>query len=245
MEDTKPSLIFKAIPRVIKQLGTVGKNQTNEQPGFKYKYRGIDDIYNAIGPLFVENGIFTVPEVLEATCEERVSSHGKALFQVRLKVRFTLFAEDGSSFTGSVYGEGMDSGDKATSKAHTAAHKAFLTQVFIFRTEDLTDADSESHEVEKTQARTFYGPQGPKRVPGITHAASHQIASLWSAWKVSGRTEEELRDVLQKKYQKSSTGQLTDEEVMQLMAMARTPRPTVKSLIAETITKLPKAPQKE
>ena len=54
-------------------------------------------------------------------------------------------AEDGSSHTVEIYGEALDSSDKATAKAMSAAYKYACFQTFCIPTEGDNDADAKSH----------------------------------------------------------------------------------------------------
>jgi hypothetical protein len=142
MQDMK---IYKSIIGVMSEIGAIGKDKTNSQQGFKY--RGVDDVMNALQPLLIKNGIFIIPEVVEQTREDKISSKGNALIYSICKVKFTFFADDSSSVTAVTIGEGMDSGDKATNKAMAIAFKYACFQVFCIPTEEMKDADSESHEI--------------------------------------------------------------------------------------------------
>lgn len=133
-------------------LEAVGKEKKNIQQGFMY--RGIDDVYNALHSVLAKHKVFTVPRVLGKTREERQTKTGGALTFAILEVEFTFFAEDGSSVTAVVIGEGMDSGDKASNKAMAVAHKYALLQVFAIPTVDMDDPDSTTHDVApRTQQR--------------------------------------------------------------------------------------------
>jgi hypothetical protein len=142
MQDMK---IYKSIIGVMSEIGAIGKDKTNSQQGFKY--RGVDDVMNALQPLLIKNGIFIIPEVVEQTREDKISSKGNALIYSICKVKFTFFADDSSSVTAVTIGEGMDSGDKASNKAMAIAFKYACFQVFCIPTEEMKDADSESHEI--------------------------------------------------------------------------------------------------
>lgn len=145
-ETAKQMNIYQAISKCMEEIGAVGKNDVNKTQGFKY--RGIDAVMNAINPALVNNHIFIVPEVLEQTREERKSIKGSTLIYSVCKIKYTFFAEDGSSITAVTIGEGMDSGDKATNKAMAIAFKYACFQVFCIPTEEMQDSDSESHTVE-------------------------------------------------------------------------------------------------
>jgi len=138
-------LIFEKIPLVMADLEAVGKEKKNVQQGFMY--RGIDDVYNALHAVLAKHKVFTVPRVLGKTREERQTKTGGALTFSILEMEFTFFAEDGSSVTAVVIGEGMDSGDKSSNKAMAVAHKYALLQVFAIPTVDMDDPDKETHDV--------------------------------------------------------------------------------------------------
>ena len=109
-------------------------------------FRGIDAVMNALNPAMIKNGIFVVPEILEQIREERTSEKGKLLIYSICKIRFTFYAQDGSSLSAVVIGEGMDGGDKATNKAMSIAFKYACFQVFCIPTEEMRDPDAEIHE---------------------------------------------------------------------------------------------------
>lgn len=134
--------IYAAIADIMKEGYAIGKNKKNPQQGFMY--RGIDDVMNVFQPLMASRGIFMVPEVLDAQREERQTAKGTNLIYSVLTVRYTFYAEDGSSVSAVVVGEGMDSGDKATNKAMAVAMKYALFQTFCIPTEEMKDPDAET-----------------------------------------------------------------------------------------------------
>ena len=137
--------IYQTISDVMAEIGFIGKDTKNQQQGFMY--RGIDAVMNALNPALIKHKLFVVPEVLEQTREERQNSKGTNLIYSICKVKYTFFAEDGSSVSAVVIGEGMDTGDKATNKAMSIAFKYACFQVFCIPTEEMVDPDAEVHEV--------------------------------------------------------------------------------------------------
>jgi hypothetical protein len=133
------------------EIGAIGKDQTNKQQGFKY--RGIDDVMNALQPVLVKYGVFVVPEVMEQSREERQTKTGSNLIYSVCTIRYTFCASDGSNVSAVVIGEGMDSGDKATNKAMAIAFKYACFQVFCIPTEEMKDPDSETLQ-ESTRIKT-------------------------------------------------------------------------------------------
>lgn len=134
--------IFEAIGKIMKECGAIGKDRRNAQQNFNF--RGVDDVMNAMHPILAENGVFVVPEVLESTREERTTARGGNLIYSILKIKFTFYAEDGTSVSAVVQGEGMDSADKSSNKAMSVAFKYALFQVFCIPTEEMADPDAET-----------------------------------------------------------------------------------------------------
>ena len=141
--------VYQAINKVQAELAHTGisKTRTNTQ-GSGYKFRGIDDVFNALSPLLATHGLCILPRMLTRTCEERMSKSGGNLFYVTVEAEFDLVAaEDGSKHTIRTFGEAMDSGDKATNKAMSAAYKYAAMQAFSIPTEGDNDTENHTHEV--------------------------------------------------------------------------------------------------
>lgn len=135
--------IYKLIGTAIGKIGAIGKDQFNPQQ--KFKYRGIDQVYNALNPVMAELGIFFCPEVLDQKREERTTASGTILKYTILTMKFTAYAPDGSSVSMTVVGEGMDSGDKSANKAMSVAMKYAMFQLFCIPTEEMKDPDADSY----------------------------------------------------------------------------------------------------
>ena len=116
--------VYQAINAVQSDLAKNGiqKDRKNAMQG--YNFRGIDDMYNALAPLLSKHGLCILPRTLSRECVERQSNKGGALFYITVEMEFDFVAsEDGSKHTVKMYGEAMDSGDKATNKAMSVAYK--------------------------------------------------------------------------------------------------------------------------
>lgn len=137
--------IYGAIIGVMDDIGAIGKDKTNKQQGFRY--RGIDDVMNALQPALIKHKVFVVPEILEQIREEHKTAKGAQLLYSICKIRFRFFSEDGSYIDAVTIGEGMDSGDKASNKAMAIAFKYACFQVFCIPTEEMSDPDQESPDI--------------------------------------------------------------------------------------------------
>lgn len=136
--------------KVMADIGAIGKNQKNVAQGFKF--RGIDDFVNALYPALTKHGVFMTPRCVSERNELKdvTRSNGKQGVDkhVTIMMEYDFYAEDGSKVTvGPIPAEGLDSGDKATNKALSAALKYALIQTFSIPTEDMAEADLDSPEI--------------------------------------------------------------------------------------------------
>ncbi|ELY4054665.1 ERF family protein [Cronobacter sakazakii] len=150
-------LVYQAISAVAKEMAATGisKDRTNTQQNFKF--RGIDQVYNALAPALVNHGLLILPRITERTVTERTTPKGTVLFYVVVKAEFDFVStKDGSVHTVVTYGEAMDSGDKATNKAMSIAYKYAAFQAFCIPTEETAiDADAEVHHIQPADADTI------------------------------------------------------------------------------------------
>ena len=137
-------LIYKLLPKAAEKIGAITKEKRNAQQG--YNFRGIDDVLNGVHPVFAELQITPVPQVLESRREERTTVKGGNLIYTVLLVAVTFYATDGSSVRAVVQGEAMDSADKSSNKAMSAAFKYACFQVLSIPTEETEDADATTPE---------------------------------------------------------------------------------------------------
>jgi hypothetical protein len=90
---------------------------------------------------------------------------------VSIMMEYDFYAEDGSKVTvGPVPAEGLDSGDKATNKALSAALKYALIQTFSIPTEDMAEADFETPEIGTAKAVTVTDTSAVEVKPAPTPA---------------------------------------------------------------------------
>ncbi len=137
--------IYKLIPLVMADVGAIEKASKNTQQN--YKFRGIDDVMGAFQPVLAKHKVFFVPEVISATQTDREAKSGSNLIYTTLTVAYTFFAPDGSFVRAVVVGEAMDSADKSSNKAMSAALKYALLQVFCVPVDAADDADGHSPDV--------------------------------------------------------------------------------------------------
>jgi hypothetical protein len=149
--------VYTAISLVQKALCEEGISKARKNQSQGYAFRGIDDVYNALSPILANNGLCILPRMLTRSLVEHASKGGGTLFYVTVEAEFDLVsAKDGSKHVIRTFGEAMDSGDKATNKAMSAAYKYACMQAFAIPTEGDNDADNKTHQV-ATKVATLTG----------------------------------------------------------------------------------------
>lgn len=142
-----------------------------------FKFRGIDDMINALYPALTKHGVFMAPRAVSYTQElkEVTRSSGRAGIDkhVAIMMEYDFYAEDGSKVTvGPIPAEGLDSGDKSTNKSLSSALKYALIQTFSIPTENMAEADLDSPEIGSTSRSPQLATQVSAAVEAATSAAA-------------------------------------------------------------------------
>jgi hypothetical protein len=147
---------INAVQAALVMQGGISKGRKNQAQG--YSFRGIDDMYNELSPMLAKEGLVILPSYSDRVVVEREGRNGGALFYTTLRGDFTFrSSKDGSEVKVSTYGEAMDSGDKATNKAMSAALKYALMQTFTIPTEGDNDTENHTPEVKHGALRSGDG----------------------------------------------------------------------------------------
>lgn len=179
-EETKPQspAVYRAIAAVMAEMAKEGiskDRRSGDGGGPKFQFRGIDDVYNALAPIMSSNGLMMLPRMLSREVTERATRNGGAMFYTVVEAEFDLVAsEDGSKHTIRTFGEAMDSSDKSTNKAMSAAFKYAAMQAFCIPTEGDNDADATTHEVVSKGNKTDKKPTMQERLEGALQAVANE-----------------------------------------------------------------------
>lgn len=173
----------------------ISKDRKNQQQG--YNFRGIDDVYNALAPIMSKHGLVVLPRCLSRESIERQNRSGGTLFYVVVECEFDFVSShDKSHHIVKTYGEAMDSGDKATNKAMSAAYKYACMQAFCIPTEGDNDADSTTHEVApkpKVEAKPEPKPEPkPQEVVKGTAEVVDFAMQIFATFLPEAKSEKEL-----------------------------------------------------
>ncbi len=169
-ETTTAPLIHAAILKVMREVGHIAKDRDSQQ----YRFRGIDDVYNALHQPMADAGIFTTSDIVEEIRSQGEYKKGGKYTKVTLRMTYHFTAEDGSKVSTTVQGEGDDMGDKAGNKAMAVAHKYALLQMFMIPTEE--SKDPEDKRIDPQQQGQQVGqmagaqPQQPQQGQGASTA---------------------------------------------------------------------------
>ena len=216
--------VYKAINRVQAALAKEGITKSRHNQQQNYQFRGIDDVYNVVSPLLADNQLCILPRIIKRECVERLSANKNPLFYVTVEAEFDFVsAEDGSIHTCRTFGEAMDSGDKATNKAMSAAYKYACFQAFAIPTEGDNDADATTHKLAENydqrpqhQAPPEHGSGSGKKL--ISEGQVKRFHAICFAQKIP---EKVRRDKLLE-HRFSSSADITRDKYEEICAWAQT-----------------------
>lgn len=165
--------IHEALAAVMADVGAVSKDSRNQSQGFNF--RGIDAVVNAVGPVLRKHGVITLPVVEDSHYDTIPTKNGGTMRQCTLTVRWRFVGPAGDQLEAVVIAEAMDSGDKATSKAHSVAYRTVLLQVLCIPTDE-PDPDASSYERERPQERPAVIPQAEaNRIAKLIEGAPNPV----------------------------------------------------------------------
>lgn len=178
--------IHEQLPKVMGAVGAVGKTKKNQQQG--YQFRGVDDVVAHVQDVMAEHGITCVPFVVEREREVVQTKNGGTMASVRLLVDHHFIAGDGSEVVARTLGEAMDSGDKASNKAMSAALKYALTETLLIPTYEV-DRDTE-------EASPELAPASKAEQAGVEQRLRASTVDLWTKRVQGSQTLVALQAVL-------------------------------------------------
>lgn len=177
--------VYQAISAVQAELAVTGisKDRKASGGGANYSFRGIDDVYSHLAPLLAKHGLVIIPRCIDRLCVERQSKNGGALFYVTVRAEFDFVSsKDGSIHTCATFGEAMDTSDKATNKAMSAAYKYAAFMTFCIPVEGDNDTENSNHQVESGKN---YQPEQKK--PDQLKGPYKTKTALWAAVRAFDR----------------------------------------------------------
>jgi len=186
--------VHEAWANTMRDLAPVPKGGYNDAQ--RFKFRGIDQVMNALAGPMRTHGTFVIPEILDARYE---ASQDGRFTSARLTVRFTLYGPNGDSIAGSSQGEAKDTYDKATSKAMAMAFKYFLFYAGMIPLDASSIEDGERH-------------SEPQPSPTPVRTQQHTVSTNFNPQDLANKAIEAFNkaddETLQQIYQSSTKAQL-------------------------------------
>lgn len=141
MADEQP--IHAVLADVMGAVRAVKKTDTNTAQQFRF--RGIDAVVNAVGPVLRDHNVVVVPLTAEARYRDVRTTNDKPSRECTVSVTYRFWGPAGDHLDVQVPGEAMDFGDKGTAKAMSVAFRIALLQALCLPTDTL-DPDHEAYE---------------------------------------------------------------------------------------------------
>jgi hypothetical protein len=143
--DTIKRTVHQRIVQAMRAVSHVAKDGYNTH--FKYPFRGIDGVTNALGPALREAGVFPTEEILEIAYRDGRNAKDDPTREVTVRIKITFWGEDGDHLVTEGVGESIDQSDKGTAKAVSVARRVAYLGVFLLPTQEpTTDHDGHYHQ---------------------------------------------------------------------------------------------------
>lgn len=206
--------IHELMPLVKSEIGHIGKNGKHPQG---YKFRKIEDVLDAVAPIFGRHKITTTMNCCDiqssTTTEDKFNTQGvkcgtRIMNRVVCRVIVSLFAPDGSSLECSGVGEAIDYNDgRASNKAMAAGWKYAVALGLAIPFEGIDDNETTTEPAPK-QPTTAPAPAtttpdselDPRtdalEVPLNDPCLPHQRETIIRYWQLTNRTVEQLKEFL-------------------------------------------------
>jgi hypothetical protein len=135
--------IYAAFSAAMEEVQAVRKEGFNDSQ--RYNFRGVDQVVNAVGPIFRKHHIIPMPHHCVAEYRDVLTSTGKPTREVTVSGTYRFYGPAGDFIEAVIPGESLDSGDKGTAKAMSVAYRIVLLQSLCIPTDD-RDPDQDSYE---------------------------------------------------------------------------------------------------
>lgn len=179
--------IYTAVSEIATALAEIGLGKGSRNQNQGWAFRGIDDIYNVVGPLLARYKVRILPRVQHRETIQR-EIRNNVWMHTYLEVDYIVVSmEDGSTLLlEGIPGEAMDNGDKSCGKAMSYAYKQAVIQLFSIPTEGDNDPDSTTPP-QQTAAEAKRVPKEPakasrakKASPKSDEGAAKERTALWA-----------------------------------------------------------------
>jgi hypothetical protein len=139
--DAEQIPVHVAFARVMADVQSVRKGDARDDAGGRYKFRGVDRVVNAVGPALRRHGVLVTPaRIFDVEYRDTRTTNNKPMQECTLKVEWAVTGPKGDVLPTPLQsaGQATDTGDKATAKAVSVAHRVLLLTSLHIPTEDPT-----------------------------------------------------------------------------------------------------------
>lgn len=140
VEYTDPILDVDQVPvhiawiRVMRDVKAVRKDKVadikTDKGGYRFNFRGIDQVLNAVGPALRRHGVMVLPTKIE------VKQAGQRMRETLVEVSYEITGPTGDTKHVASAGEGLDVGERGLAKALTTAYRNMLIVALTIPTDD-------------------------------------------------------------------------------------------------------------
>lgn len=196
----------------------IGKDRRNDHQN--YNFRGIDDIYNVIGPLLTKYKITLSPMVQEVHHETYPRQNGITHhYIVKVVYVAVCMEEPETAINIAVFGEGADTQDKGMNKAMTSAFKNCVFQTFMpplsstpLDMDSVTNTmpvDSEQ-DAPEMQSKPEKRPENPADIRPDQHRQLDELCNL-------SANAAAIRNGICKKFQVANFGKMNSKQYIEAL----------------------------
>ena len=171
------------MPRVAAAIGNIAKTRKAEAGQARYRFRGIDDVLDAIHEHLADALVTPYPSVVSLERDDRVlkgdrGERYQSVATLTLRVRFV--GPLGDEQVAEAAAEGQDFGDKAIAKAGSVAYRTIMIQTFtipVSSPETNVDAEQDTEDGSMAQGDVA----APETGEVMTKSQGSRIAALFEA----------------------------------------------------------------
>lgn len=196
----------------MRDVGAVGKDGYNSMQ--KFKYRGYDDVINAVSPLLRKHGvtIHQKPGSVNIHREAFENAKGNRVVDAWGSITFVWTGPEGDTREVEVYADSRDLADKSGAKIETVLNRINLLMTLSLPTDD-PDPDSEYPEVHSAPQGASQG--AAKSDPDVLTVLRSAIQADAKAFNVP---DEAMGDLVKRAGVKTRVSLCTDQVALQKLA---------------------------
>lgn len=149
IRDAETVPVHIAWARVMADVQSIRKDRTADvktaKGSYKYQFRGIDQVFNAVGPALRRHGVMVLQVKVDANYARASRDGGGGMRECTVTVTYQIIGPAGDRIEVQSVGEGLDTSDKATTKALTMAYRNLLINGLTVPTSDSRDDADAAH----------------------------------------------------------------------------------------------------